>query len=159
MPKKNDVIHSADVLPIGTLIMRPTPRFISNEEAASFLLCDGSVFDTGKYPELAAVLGSNRLPDLRGRFPQGSAPGLATGSYVNAGLPNITGEFKQWKYSGAEGAFYNNGSWPTGADSKNGGGDPTYKCILDASRSSNIYGRSNTVQPPAMVVNYYIKAL
>lgn len=28
---------------------------------------------------------------------------------------------------------------------------------FNASRSSSIYGKSNTVQPPASIVNYFIK--
>lgn len=39
---------------------------------SGWLLCDGSQFDTAKYPDLAAVLGnSNRVPDLRGYFLRG----------------------------------------------------------------------------------------
>ena len=75
------------------------------------------------------------------------------GSFVPAGLPNITGAFNcDSKSRGASGAFwlYNTGSVRDSYSS-------TYNTLteyrFDASRVNGIYGNSDTVQPPAYVVN------
>lgn len=52
----------------------------------------------------------------------------------NRGTMEITGAVKLWKYYAAEGAFKINGSWG-GAETKNGGGDPTAKADFKASRT------------------------
>lgn len=52
----------------------------------------------------------------------------------NRGTMNITGAIKLWKYYDASGAFKINGSWG-GAETKNGGGDPTARVEFDASRT------------------------
>jgi hypothetical protein len=57
------------------------------------LLCDGQTFDPLVYPQLRAVLGVNRLPDLRGQFirgwgapsgPSSTAPILNQAGYATA---------------------------------------------------------------------------
>lgn len=77
-------------------------------------------------------------------------------SKIAAGLPNITGRLmtnSQWgdecsgafvSYTGSSRNYRSNNASGTGV-----GWD------LDASRSSQIYGNSNTVQPPAYVVNVW----
>ena len=44
------------------------PNWISACTIAPYLICDGTVFNTGLYPVLLAVTGNNSLPDARGRF-------------------------------------------------------------------------------------------
>ena len=74
------------------------------------------------------------------------------GNYVEAGLPNITGTFDYCVTNTApSGAFYN---------SQIGGYVAAYSgtgwtTVMDASRSSSIYGNSNTVQPPAVQMYLY----
>ena len=85
------------------------------------------------------------------------------GDYVEAGLPNITGTMTAGSWASgfgyeatATGAFYNVNSWGNDAD---GGGATTKRGIgIDASRSSSIYGNSNTVQPKAteMYLYFYV---
>ena len=71
---------------------------------------------------------------------------------VEAGLPNITGEF---------GAFYNNyqsGAFYVVASGVNGHGNANTQNVrvgFDASRSSAIYGNSSTVQPPSSLKLLY----
>ena len=97
------------------------------------------------------------------RVLQGATDGSVVGTTVEAGLPNITGAFKQAgqgdttsTFDGFSGAFYNKTSFSgkyvsaTGT-SGTGGAMPGF----DASRSSSIYGNSNTVQPPAYLVNIW----
>lgn len=74
---------------------------------------------------------------------------------IDAGLPNITGNFAVNSPSSAStsGAFALSSSWNShGWDGTTNGGR-TYD--FDASRSSSIYGNSSTVQPPAYVVNVW----
>lgn len=92
------------------------------------------------------------------------------GSYVEAGLPNITGSVDLTGQGNtttprfnandvADSALYNNVSITAGryhTDSSSGGG---YNRIeIDASRSNSIYGNSDTVQPKAtqMYLYFYV---
>lgn len=53
-------------VPVGTIV-----SWCRTNSPPGWFLCDGSTFPAGEYPELAAVLGSTQLPDLRGRFLRG----------------------------------------------------------------------------------------
>ena len=104
------------------------------------------------------------VPDYRGRFLQGHETGKNVGDRLEAGLPNITGHIRaiseniQTPNEGiATGAFYLIGTLPNLGVSQNFGGKLSY-VNFDASRSSRVYGNSTTVQPPAVVVKYIIKA-
>ena len=101
-----------------------------------------------------------RLPKLTG-FTEGTIDITKLGNLTQAGLPNITGTIPgensnvpNW-WSSVSGAFYQ-----TSTGSTYGFNGPTdqddYKVGFDASRSSAIYGRSNTVQPQSVKVLYYI---
>lgn len=70
---------------------------------------------------------------------------------INAGLPNITGQFGGHNYSTTNGAF----RYTSGSRSTTTSGSSVGQCNFDASRSSSIYGASNTVQPPAYRVNVW----
>lgn len=81
---------------------------------------------------------------------------------IDAGLPNIIGTLNvSWRNNGtangATGAFidepYYGADWSSGSGSVH-----MHKYTLNASRCSPIYGRSSTVQPPAVTVRYFIKA-
>lgn len=142
-------------LPIATIL-----PFAGNTVPDEFLLCDGSEFDVTKYPDLYSALGRNTTPDLRGRFLEGRTASQTMLTNIAAGLPNITGGFKVSGSNGGldymSGAFYPyTGSSGAGAGSTGTSGKPAR---FDASRSSSIYGASETVQPPATVVDYIIKA-
>jgi len=52
--------------PVGTVMM-----YVSTALPAGFQVCDGSVFNPVAYPDLFTKLGSNIIPDLRGRFIRG----------------------------------------------------------------------------------------
>lgn len=89
------------------------------------------------------------LPNLVGRMIQLSD---SAGKKVEAGLPNITGSIYSFFGGGAntnEGALYQEMKQDSIID--NGNGKNKWKSVnIDASRSSAIYGASNTVQPPAI---------
>ena len=140
---------------IGTIIPRPSALFSSAAEASKYLYCDGSTFSATAYPKLYAVLGSNVLPDLRMQFLEGHD---IAGSYIEAGLPNITGTWRQTRANGvsASGAIYYAGDYSIA--SSYSGSYLGQTMVFNAARCSSVYGRSATVQPPAYTVRYYIRA-
>ncbi len=158
---------------IGTIVPRYNSNFTTASEAKRYLFCDGSTYDTSKYPKLYAVLGTNKLPKLNdNRFLQGSTTG---GTYKEAGLPNITGKITCMDGQNDSGNiepltiadhFENKGSLKIGDStytrSLDYGDDLTDFAMrsisFDASWSNAIYGKSSTVQPPAMTVRFYIRA-
>ena len=118
----------------------------------------GSVFigTTATCP-LAAIKGTWTLVS-GGRVLQGASSGHSAGTTINAGLPNITGSCNAIKKSGTaqvvEGAFTatnaaSGGTYSGSASSRE------FTLNIDASQSSSIYGASDTVQPPAYVVNIW----
>lgn len=125
-----------------------------------YLLCNGSAMNRTTYARLFAAIGTTwgvgngsttfNLPNLIGRVAWGAA---TAGTYLEAGLPNITGTIDE-AYTGygsfnGSGAFESTSGSTTGTRG-GGGGDPVNKDItFNASKSNAIYGKSNTVQPPA----------
>lgn len=131
------------------------------------LACDGYVLKIADYRKLYSVIGKTfnsgseaedefRIPDynVTKRFLQ---PSQTVGTQINAGLPNITGSFGIGDSSGTStsGVFYTiaGSRWSEGGGSKGSNPDVGF----NASRSSSIYGKSTTVQPPAHTVHLCIK--
>lgn len=112
-------------------------------------MCNGQTINTDDYPELVAALGSNVLPNLNGRVLQGAE---TAGEYKDAGLPNITGDAYIGTWSNPAGAFCAHSTIKTAYLDD----EFTNALAFDASRSNAIYGASDTVQPPAYTVRYYI---
>ena len=153
----------------------PVGTILSGLYAAAptgFLLCNGQEVAIADYFELYTVIGSLaecqsenegmfKVPDLRGRFLQGANGNL--GTVKEAGLPNITGEFSICSNrspaatdSAAVGAF---GAVSRGFSAQDNISENNYlnRVSFYASRSSAVYGKSDTVQPPAVCVNFIIK--
>lgn len=155
----NAVADSLDaVMPAGTIL----PGFCQTAPKG-FLLCDGATYQTSQYPRLASILGATGdtfyVPNLVGRFLEGANSDV--GTYKDAGLPNIRGRFGVaiGEHNTAYGAFWNNGiAGPSKTDGASFGDEYfTSTKEFDASRSSDIYGKSSTVQPASYTVNYIIK--
>ena len=92
-----------------------------------------------------------------GRVLQGVKGDQVAGTTVEAGLPNITSTFRSplpYVSTAPSGAVYSNFS--DTPFNIHGGGE-WYRATdgLDASKSSSIYGKSDTVQPPAYLVNIW----
>ena len=147
-------------VPVGTVIAWAGSKApISN---GTWLECNGQ--SCAGFAELVSVLGKSTVPDYRNRFLEGSS---TPGTILEAGLPNILGTFGQDDYVGAlwnssskfSGAFYSTGKWISGTSKEGGVNNGLYITMFDASRCSSIYGRSSTVQPPAVTVKYLIKAV
>ncbi len=140
---------------------------------------------TTDYPELFNILSSNSnfistnseeqpepvisvssicVPDLKDRFIQGKSNNTNIGDKKEAGLPNITGSFSAANRlsttpTAISGAFSETIEFRNAFTS-----DFTNdQCVrttymFDAHQSNAIYGVSETVQPPALILGYYIKA-
>ena len=143
-------------VPIGTVITWPSNN---NPTDGTWLECNGQSCDA--YPALVAILGKSTVPDYRGRFLESDT---TAGTIKEAGLPNITGTFSTEALS-ANGATGNPG--PTGSFFLVQGNFShlatkiegfNYIIHLDASRSSSIFGNSDTVQPASVTVRRLIKA-
>ena len=139
----------------------------------NWLICNGRAVSRTTYADLFALIGTScgkgdgsttfNIPDFRNKTFWGANGNL--NSTLSAGLPNITGTFGN-VYT------YNNQVAATGCVTKNqSDGDksgPHYvsnrtdgskvNYTIDASKSSSIYGKSSTVQPPAICVNIFILA-
>ena len=139
-----------------------------------YLLCNGQEIAQADYPELYAVIGSLeccqsgnegmfKVPDLRGRFFEGANGNL--GTVKEAGLPNIVGNFEAQSI-GAKSVGSNSSDSPLFKVARVGTVDSgtsqtnNYQNVVtfDASQVNSIYGKSDTVQPPAISVNYIIRA-
>lgn len=142
-------------VPIGTVIAWPGSK--APTTAGTWLECNGQ--SCAGYSTLVSVLGKNTVPDYRNRFLEGST---SPNKVIEAGLPNITGKFAidYWACGNftAIGPFVLN-TFQGRSRCRDGlaSGDFSYMSF-DASRSNAIYGRSNTVQPPATTVRWLIKA-
>ena len=103
--------------------------------------------------------GTDGTPDLRDRFLKGASNAGDVDKYVSAGLPNITGEIGS--ISANNGRVYCSGAFhryeEVERNSDSGQDYPNYVYYFDASRSSSVYGNSDTVQPPSYVVYYIMR--
>lgn len=154
---------------VGSLLI-----FAANNDNAykkGYLLCNGAAISRTTYSKLFEIIGTLygsgdgsttfNLPNLNNNFIQGSA---TAGTSKAAGLPNITGGFSSVKLESNagtlisfSGAFAASGSGGMGISS-GGGGSGYYKSTtFNASKSNAIYGKSTTVQPPAVTMRIYIK--
>lgn len=148
-------------IPVGTII---AVAYTGVPEG--YMHCNGAEVSRTTYANLFNKIGTTygagdgsttfNLPNTVARFLEG---GVGAGTYYEAGLPNITGYFPadtrdmaQGNYGGVFSQTYLNAQ----ANGENGN-SKTYKYTLDASKASNVYGASETVQPPAITVIYCIK--
>ena len=153
--------------PAGVII-----PFAGTSVPTGYLLCNGAAVSRTNYANLFAAIGTLygagdgsttfNLPDARDRVLQGASGTHSAGSYIAAGLPNITGNIGGLNQIASQfnlisGAF--NGREMTGAAlfSVASSGDSASPLSFNASRSSAIYGNSTTVQSPAIATNFIIK--
>ena len=144
-----------------------------------WLECNGDAVSRTVYGKLFEKIGTTfgsgdgsttfNLPDLRNRFVEGIASTSFTGASIAAGLPNIKGSFGGDRYGGGytimNDAFSSAGRDSAGSDWN---GDTGQIIGFDASKgtfgangskisqSDSPYGKSSTVQPPAIGMVYCI---
>ena len=158
------VVTSSDGrgVPLGTCSMHMC-RISSGAAVApeGYLICDGSQINHSDYPDLCELLwqftafagnGSSYaiLPNLHHRFLEGTTSVGEIATYVEAGLPDITGyasglmvgEVHPW--SGALGYELANTS------TYGNNVSDTVTLRIDASWSNAIYSASQTVQPSGL---------
>ena len=162
-------LTSADRLPIGSYI-----QFAGSQAPAGFLVCNGGAVSRTTYSKLFAVIGTTygsgdgsttfNLPNLTDRFLQGST---TSGTVKDAGLPNITGSARIAEHSlttfaieEPQGCFVGqNCGWTNDNMVITSGMQNVLNRQLgmNASLSNPIYGKSSTVQPPALTCLICIK--
>lgn len=126
-----------------------------------WLLCNGANVSRTTYANLFAAIGTNfgsgngsttfTLPNLSGRFIEGTTSTGSVGNTYSAGLPNITGspgDLVGYKNASASGAF--SLSKNAGASLTSGSLVTTASLTFSARSSSSTYGGSSGVQPPSM---------
>lgn len=145
------------VVPIGTVVF-----YLGTTIPDGYLLCNGASLLRTEYPELFEVLGTKcgsvdsahfTLPDTHHRFLEGTSTLSEVGQYIEAGLPNILGTVSGIKFKKAApstGCFSQDGEdFNTGISTDNPNPAQSYawsRPDFIASRSSPIYGLSETVQ-------------
>ena len=129
-------------MPVGTILSYTGDL---NKIPHGWFLCDGT----------------NGTPDLRGKFLQSYSDSLLVNNYIEAGLPNLTaelgiGNIGNFSHSAnyAMGVFNYKEGVSSSADYRTGS---SVTITFNASFSNNIYGNSETVQPPAYTVYYIMK--
>ena len=140
-----------------------------------WLLCNGQAVSRSQFSRLFSVISTRygggdgwstfNVPDMRDRFIEG-ANSYNVGTPLSAGIPNITGDF------GSDALFVGAlaGGEPSGVFSRTQTGGShlavsvwapahagSQRVNINASRSSAVYGRSSTVQPNALNMNFIIK--
>lgn len=135
-----------------------------NAVVPGFHICQGAAISRTTYRRLFDIIGTTfgagngsttfNLPDARNKTLWGASGNL--GAVLAAGLPNITGAFAVGALCGSfSGAIYNANNASTQRSTTDA--NSPVKAVLDASRSSPIYGKSTTVQPPSLALNVFIK--
>lgn len=150
------------VIPPGTLI-----NYAGRTIPSGWLICNGSTASRTDYAALFAAIGTIygsgdgvttfRLPDLYGRFLEGTTSTYAVGNYHSAGVPNVTGSFTSHGNTGSMQTTeaFTNGQ--TGVHSNSGGASDGRHVYMDANRCSSVYGASGGVQPASLVTLALIK--
>ena len=147
-------------IPVGSI-----DYFATSTPPAGYLKADGSEVGRETYPELFTAIGTVfgegngdstfNLPDLMGRFAQGST---IVGKRIKAGLPDhkhiegFAGVNPNSSYGVATTAPQGNINTQSGTSVSN------HPYTSPASLSNPIYGASDTVQPPALTLLPCIKA-
>ena len=156
-------VNSGDSLPVGTITF-----FGSATVPTGYLICNGVAVSRTTFSTLFSVIGTSfgsgdgkntfNLPNLLNKFIEGN---ITVGTEKSAGLPNIKGNIAFTCTSGDDntgGAFSKTLSTAYGASSGTTGPAKFTLNSFDASRSSSIYGNSDTVQPPSLTLLPCIKA-
>lgn len=151
------------LIPPGTII-----HYAGRTVPSGWLICNGANVSRTDYAALFAAIGTIYgagngsttfgLPNLNGRFLEGTTYTGSVGTYHSAGLPNITGYFSNngdGRFENSSGSFTNN-TLVTHSHSGNNANEGR-GFDFSASKSSSFYGQSSTVKPPAMSALVLIK--
>lgn len=151
-----DLVQAA--VPTGTIL-----PFDGTNVPSGYLVCNGAAVRRTTYAALFAVLGTRHgegdgkttfnLPNAHRRFLEMTTTTSEVGETVEAGLPNITGQFRAQgspdNRTQNSGAFANDGKGRIDGGLSNRGDYEDLRSF-NASRCSALYGGSSTVQPPSL---------
>lgn len=157
---------AVNALPVGAL----HASFASS--ISGCLLCNGAAVSRTTYAALFAILDTKfgkgdgsetfNLPDFRNKTLWGANKNLM--SVLTAGLPNVTGKIdiasggdSGWDCKHYEKALYPDSRYQSAWMAPEGSGSMWHSMRMDLSRGNAIYGNADTVQPPAIAVNFFIK--
>ena len=142
-----------------------------------WLLCNGAAVSRTTYADLFAAIGTAwgtgdgsttfNLPNCDSRFMEGTTDTSKVGTYLEAGLPNITGSISLISLGHAHGVFYDGSGFFSNPVLHEGGGTGVaaigdgytsrwYSLYAAASNSSAFYN-GNTVQPKSAYTLMIIK--
>ena len=151
--------------PVGTIQMWPT-----STPPTGWLICNGSSFSSGTYPDLAAILGTTTLPNFNGRFPLGVGNSGTNGS-TQHNLSSSGGEEKhQLTVNEMPSHSHGSGSLATTQpylsqngsgtqDKRDGGGTKLYEYTSITGNTSTVGGnQAHNNMPPFYTINFIIKA-
>lgn len=149
------VTRLADTLtPAGTML-----PFAGKTVPSGWLLCNGAAVSRTTYARLFSAIGTSwgtgdgsttfNLPNCDSRFLEGTTDASKVGTYLEAGLPNITGSMS------ADAEILDmvlvSGAFTKGRSINNrlpyNGDGSCYYLGFDASLSNAFYGAASTVQP------------
>lgn len=154
------------LIPPGTII-----HYAGRTVPSGWLICNGANVSRTDYAALFAAIGTIYgagngsttfgLPNLDGRFLEGTTYTGSVGTYHSAGLPNITGQINKLPTPWIGLLYEQNGALkPVNVGDKAYGGNSNgsnFRLELDASGANEIFGNSTTVQPPSMALLPCIK--
>lgn len=147
-------------VPIGSIAY-------AHEVPTGWLECNGAAISRTKYARLFKKIGTKygagdgsttfNLPNLHHRVLEATTTISEVAKTVEAGLPDISGNFAAYRWSGEDeiGQSIRNGAFTTRVDFKNGAQPPigtdlgTNSFSFKASSSNSIY-KSSTVQTNAL---------
>ena len=135
-------IQRGGACPVGSII-----PYLGGEVPYGWLLANGASVLRTQYQKLFGVIGTKfgasdeahfNLPNLHHRFIEGTTTLSEVGSYVEAGLPNIVGNFIA--FSSGVGSFYETSENKGNTMPSTSPDTPRHnRIIFDASRSSALY--------------------
>lgn len=159
--KIDTTIANLSIVPVGSIV-----SYAADTPPAGWLVCNGAAVNREDYTELFAVINTKygsgdgsktfNLPNFIDKTFWG---GSSSGTVIAAGLPNIKGTLTNFRggTNAKTGAFSGSRSV---ADTYTGGAPGSGYMVtpsFDASKSNAIYGKSSTVQPPALQTLIIIK--
>lgn len=156
-------IQRGGACPIGSII-----PYLGGDVPYGWLLANGASVLRSQYNKLFALIGTKfgavdeahfNLPNLHHRFIEGTTSLSEVGSYIEAGLPNISflsGTFLMGSKVWAEGISINYQQQINFSSGEVSGNFVDYR--LNSTAINSVYGASDTNQPEAVRVLSLVKA-
>lgn len=163
--------NGALIAPVGTIA-----AFAGSSVPTGWVYCGGGAVSRTTYAKLFSVIGTKygtgdgsttfNLPALQGRVLQGYTDSVAIGTKIAAGLPDIQGSVnlsagdtgsRLGLVRGSSGAFAVSKAAQKNPNSVGNLSGVYEEFTFKASSSNSIYGKSTSVQPPALAIMYIIK--